>query len=173
MRDVAKVVKKRLNEEDEQTNSSKRVLKFSEIPFDYLLNPEFNEDLVRDFPNIFKLNEKGDIGIVIYDAEKKEPIIRIYEENSAFLFAKVIFLITLTRHVFTIKGCGYLIDIRENSNEFRSFVKRYADKTKKYKINLEFSVLSISSNTTIKEKAKIIINALHELDKYCPISKVL
>jgi len=66
MRDVAKVVKRRLNESDEEINEPKKITKLSKIPFDYLLNPELNEDFVRRYPTFFKLNDNGKIGMCVY-----------------------------------------------------------------------------------------------------------
>ena len=111
MRDVAKVVKRRLNESDEEIDR-RRSCKLSDIPFDYLLNPELNEDLVRCVPEVYKLDGNGRIGVDVYiykslhDANidtipsNQKPSFMIYANNVAYLFCKVFYLTIDIKRIF-------------------------------------------------------------------------
>ena len=195
MRDVAKVVKRRLNESDEEINVPKKITKLSEISFDYLLNPELNEDFVRWFPEIFKLNDKGMIGIRVYDYADSRHLINkkldnsygknikikpygiIYDENVAFLLAKICYLNNLYNNnhhrLFIIMGCHRMIELfRTKLKEFDKLIKDYEMKLDKYKNSSWFSnILKLNDiyidgkKISIKEKEQIISNFLHQFIK--------
>ena len=111
MRDVAKVVKRRLNESDEEIDRS-RSYKLSEIPFEWLLKPELNNDLNEINPEVYKLDRNGRIGVDVYiykslhDANletipsNQKPSFMIYANNVAYLFCKVFYLTMDVTRIF-------------------------------------------------------------------------
>ena len=163
MRDVARVVKRRLNEglyDFESTNSFNDVddmdmniaskKKLSEYTFRDILNPIFNRVLHNDSPDIFKLDHNGRIGFDVYayknirDANRdyipndQKPSFVLYEDNIAFAIAKLSDLIF--NHRRTFGKCNPKIErlyyfFMRNIPGFADFIHGYLDRIDEIKQN--------------------------------------
>ena len=162
MRDVARVVKRRLNEgryDFDVTNTDDDVdyiiddinlskKKLSEYTFRDILNPKFNIILHNDSPDIIKLDADGRIGFDVYvyktlrDANlgiipnSQKPSFVLYEDNIAFAIAKLFFLVFDQNKIFgdcNPKVSRFINFLMDRIPEFKYFVYDYSEELNKIK----------------------------------------
>ena len=195
MRDVAKVVKRRLNESDEEINRP-RSYSLSEIPYEWLLNQELNKKFNRLKPELFKLDNKGRIGINLYslgindddydDAPPTnlKPMMTIYAENIAQLCCKVYYLYNVTQN--KINPCNkYFFKVfktfERNSIKFNHLLGNFSDlidelkKVDPWFINhpKRYAGGFLKLFGSNEEKAKLILDVFNHVEKVYPFSRLI
>ncbi len=183
MRDVAKVVKRRLNEgryDFDVTNTDDDVdyiddmnlskKKLSEYTFRDILNPKLNIILHNDSPDIIKLDADGRIGFDVYvyktirDANdeyipsSQKPSFVLYEDNIAFAIAKLFFLIFDPTKAFgkcNPKVFRLIKFLMHNIPELKNFVYDYTEELDEIKNTDKWFINHPRRNYTNKDEVII------------------